>query len=200
MLEHFNRLFAQSLLAMLSFGAVAQVDVDQSLTIEQYVNDVLLGEGQRHQHQFHRLDRANRLHDGWRRRGLSHRRRLGLEFGQRRGRFCAGAGCLNCSGGNPTDNDLLDIANSVPPLIGQALLGDKRERLVRAGIRLRSCRRLRVVQLRVWVQRVRSLGELSIQRHFRLLPFWGRHQWTVRRTWGVSRPGHQHRERSGFRS
>ena len=45
MLEHFNRFLALPLLAMSSFGALAQVDVDQSLTIEQYVNDVLLGEG-----------------------------------------------------------------------------------------------------------------------------------------------------------
>ena len=42
---HFIRFLTLPMLAVLSFGALAQVDVDQSLTIEQYVNDVLLGEG-----------------------------------------------------------------------------------------------------------------------------------------------------------
>ena len=45
---------------------------------------------------------------------------LVLSSGNAADAFCAGLGCGGCQGGTPTDPDLLDIANSVPPLIGQA--------------------------------------------------------------------------------
>ena len=41
-----------------------------------------------------------------------------LSSGNAADAFCANQGCVNCTT-NPTDADLLDIATSVPDLIGQ---------------------------------------------------------------------------------
>ena len=95
MLEHWINLCSIAWRCCLCWPHVlrglAQVDVDQSLTIEQYVNDVLLGRrGQRHQHQFHRLHRANWLHDGRRRRAFPSTA-AHVEFGQCRGRLLCGS-------------------------------------------------------------------------------------------------------------
>ena len=109
------------LLATLPLGAFGQVDVDQSLTIEQYVNDVLLGEGVSATNiNFIGSTEQIGYMTGGDDVGFPIDGGLVLSSGNAADAFCAGAGCLNCSGGNPTDNDLLDIANSVPPLIGQA--------------------------------------------------------------------------------
>ena len=90
------------------------MDVDQSLTIEQYVNDVLLGEGRATNINFigstEQIGYTTGGDDG-----LSHRRRLGVEFGQRRGRLLCGSRMFELRRRQSPDNDLLDIANSVPP-------------------------------------------------------------------------------------
>lgn len=100
---------------------MGQVAVDQSLTIEEYVNDVLLGEGVSATN-ISFIGSAEQI--GYMTGGSSANfpieGGLVLSSGNAADAFCAGLGCLNCAGGNPTDNDLLDIANSVPPLIGQS--------------------------------------------------------------------------------
>ena len=110
-------------LAMLTPWRVAfgQVTVDQSLTINQYVNDVLLGEGVSATN-INYIGGSSQI--GYMTGGLSAgfpiEGGLVLSSGNAADAFCAGQGCFDCSGGNPTDADLLQIANSVPPLIGQS--------------------------------------------------------------------------------
>ena len=102
-------------------AALAQVDVDQSLTPAQYVNDVLLGEGVSATNiQFTgSLDQIGYM-TGGESVNFPIEGGLVLSSGNAADAFCAGLGCGGCQGGTPTDPDLLDIANSVPPLIGQA--------------------------------------------------------------------------------
>ena len=107
--------------ALLSSSAWGQVTMDQSLTIEEYVNDVLLGEGVSATN----ISYIGSLEQiGYMTGGSSVdfpiEGGLVLSSGNAADAFCAGQGCLNCAGGNPTDADLLEIANSVPPLIGQS--------------------------------------------------------------------------------
>ena len=109
------------LMAMLPMGALGQVDVDQSLTFEQYVNDVLLGEGVSATNiNFIGSPEQVGYMTGGDDVGFPIDGGLVLSSGNAADAFCAGNGCTNCTGGNPTDNDLLDIANGVPSLIGQA--------------------------------------------------------------------------------
>ena len=98
-----------------------QVDVDQSLTIAEYVNDVLLGEGVSATNiNFIGSPEQIGYMTGGDDIGFPVAGGLVLSSGNAADAFCAGLGCATCSGPAPTDNDLLDIANSVPPLIGQA--------------------------------------------------------------------------------
>ena len=98
-----------------------QVDVDQSLTIAEYVNDVLLGEGVSATNiNFIGSTEQIGYMTGGDDIGFPVAGGLVLSSGNAADAFCAGLGCATCTGPAPTDNDLLDIANSVPPLIGQA--------------------------------------------------------------------------------
>ena len=109
------------LFATLASTGYAQITVDQSLTIEQYVNDVLLGEGvtatnisfEGSMEQFGYM--TGGLDNGFPIEGG-----LILSSGNAADAFCAGQGCIGCNGSTPTDPDLLEIANDVPPLIDQA--------------------------------------------------------------------------------
>lgn len=109
------------LFATLAATGHAQITVDQSLTIEQYVNDVLLGEGvtatnisfEGSMEQFGYM--TGGLDNGFPIEGG-----LILSSGNAADAFCAGQGCIGCNGPTPTDPDLLEIANDVPPLIDQA--------------------------------------------------------------------------------
>ena len=106
---------------LLSFESAGQITVDQSLTIQEYVNDILLGEGvtatnisfigssEQFGYMTGGLDEGFPIEGG-----------LILSSGNAADAFCANQGCFNCTGPNPTDADLLDIANSVPDLIGQS--------------------------------------------------------------------------------
>ena len=99
----------------------AQITVDQTLSIQEYVNDVLLGDGvtasnisfQGSMEQFGYmtggLDAGFPIEGG-----------LILSSGNAADAFCAEQGCSNCTGQAVTDADLLEIANDVPPLIGEA--------------------------------------------------------------------------------
>ena len=148
------------------------MDVDQSLTIEQYVNDVLLGEGVSATNiNFIGSTEQIGYMTGGDDVGFPIDGGLVLEFGQRRGCLLCGSRMFELFWGQSHGQRLAGHCQQRASIDWSGVLGDQRERLVRVGIRLRSCRRLRVVQLRVWVQRVRSLGKLSVQRHFRLLPF-----------------------------
>ena len=109
------------LFATVASTGYAQITVDQSLTIEQYVNDVLLGEGvtatnisfEGSMEQFGYM--TGGLDNGFPIEGG-----LILSSGNAADAFCAGQGCIGCNGPTPTDPDLLEIANDVPPLIDQA--------------------------------------------------------------------------------
>lgn len=109
-------------LTLLGHNALrAQIDVDQSLTINEYVNDVLLGEGVSATNiQFIGSMEQIGYMTGGGSANFPIEGGLVLSSGNAADAFCAGMGCMNCQGGSPTDNDLLTIANSVPPLIGQA--------------------------------------------------------------------------------
>ena len=99
----------------------AQVTVDQSLTVQEYVNDVLLGEGVSATNiSFIGSMEQIGYMSGGSGVGFPIEGGLVLSSGNAADAFCAGQGCGGCQGGNPTDADLLEIANSVPPLIGQA--------------------------------------------------------------------------------
>ena len=103
-----------------AWTCTAQITVDQSLTIQQYVNDVLLGEGvtatnisfEGSMEQFGYM--TGGLDSGFPIEGG-----LILSSGNAADAFCAGIGCVGCNGPTPTDADLLEIANDVPPLIDQ---------------------------------------------------------------------------------
>ena len=109
------------LLGLTTLTVGAQITVDQSLTIEQYVNDVLLGEGvtatnisfiggmDQFGYMTGGLDNGFPIEGG-----------LILSSGNAADAFCAGQGCIDCNGPAPTDPDLLEIANDVPPLIGES--------------------------------------------------------------------------------
>ena len=103
----------------LSINAWGQIDVNSTFTIEEYVNEILLGEG---------VEAFNITYTG----GAS---QLGYMTGGE-DVFTIGSGlvlssdaavniacefgtCGDCLGTAFNDPDLLDIANSVPPLIGQ---------------------------------------------------------------------------------
>ena len=109
------------LCALLATTCEAQITVDQGLTIEQYVNDVLLGEGvtatnitfeggmDQFGYMTGGLDNGFPIDGG-----------LILSSGNAADAFCANQGCIGCTGPAPTDPDLLEIANDVPPLIGES--------------------------------------------------------------------------------
>ena len=95
--------------------------VDQSLSINDYVNEVLLGEGVTATNiSFIGSTEQIGYLTGGTDVGFPIDGGLVLSSGNAADAFCAGLGCGGCQGGNPTDADLLEIANSVPPLIGQA--------------------------------------------------------------------------------
>jgi len=95
--------------------------VDQTLSIEDYVNEVLLGEGVTATNiSFIGSTEQIGYLTGGTDVGFPIDGGLVLSSGNAADAFCAGVGCGGCQGGNPTDSDLLEIANSVPPLIGQA--------------------------------------------------------------------------------
>ena len=93
--------------------------IDQSLTIQQYVNDVLLGEGVNATNiSFVGSPDQIGYMTGGQDAGFPLDGGLILSSGNAQNLFCAGLP-ETYAGGTPTDSDLLDIANSVPDLIGQ---------------------------------------------------------------------------------
>ncbi|MGB0149609.1 MAG: choice-of-anchor L domain-containing protein, partial [Flavobacteriales bacterium] len=92
------------LFATLASTGYAQITVDQSLTIEQYVNDVLLGEGvtatnisfEGSMEQFGYM--TGGLDNGFPIEGG-----LILSSGNAADAFCAEQGCIGCNGPAPTD-------------------------------------------------------------------------------------------------
>ena len=114
------RLTSTCLLGLLTLSVFAQT-VDQTLSIEDYVNEVLLGEGVTATNiSFIGSTEQIGYLTGGGDVGFPIEGGLVLSSGNAADAFCAGVGCGGCQGGNPTDSDLLEIANSVPPLIGQA--------------------------------------------------------------------------------
>lgn len=108
------------LFGVLTLSMSAQT-VDQTLSIEDYVNEVLLGEGVTATNiSFIGSTEQIGYLTGGTDVGFPIDGGLVLSSGNAADAFCAGVGCGGCQGGNPTDADLLEIANSVPPLIGQA--------------------------------------------------------------------------------
>ena len=118
-LFHQRKFWLVALIGLSSTPGLAQ-NVEQGLPIDDYVNDVLLGEGISatnisfvgSQEQIGYLTGGSDV-------GFPIDGGLVLSSGNAADAFCAGLGCGGCQGGNPSDSDLLDIANSVPPLIGQ---------------------------------------------------------------------------------
>ena len=111
--------FVSTLIFLLSASFIqAQMDVSQAMTPTQYVNNVLLGEGVIATNvQFSgSLEQIGYLTDGV---GFSIENGIILSTDLATNvATCDGtAGCGGCGG--PGDADLLTVANSVPPLIGQ---------------------------------------------------------------------------------
>jgi gliding motility-associated-like protein len=106
-----------SLLVGISFG---QIDVTNDLTIEEYVTDILLGSG---------VQASNITFTGWENQIGLLNGGDGTIFPMDAGLVLSSANAQNLDGsidenvpfgeGTTGDPDLLDIANSVPPLIGQ---------------------------------------------------------------------------------
>ena len=93
--------------------------VDQSLTIEQYVNDVLLGEGVNATNiSFIGSPEQIGYMSGGEDAGFPLDGGLILSSGNAQNLLCGGLAEMY-AGETPTDNDLFEIANSVPGLIGQ---------------------------------------------------------------------------------
>ena len=89
------------------------------MTIQQYVNDVLLGEGVNATNiSFIGSPEQIGYMTGGQDAGFPLDGGLVLSSGNAQNLFCAGLP-ETYAGGTPTDSDLLDIANSVPGLIGQ---------------------------------------------------------------------------------
>ncbi len=115
-----QRLFFLCAAAMsLTLGANAQV-ITSGLTLEEYVNDVLLGNG---------VQATNITYTGGASQ-LGHMTEGGDTFSVAEGLVLssdnalnlgceAGGGCIDCLGMGFNDADLLSVANSVPPMIGQ---------------------------------------------------------------------------------
>ena len=118
MIQRIAPYFIMLLVSNASFG---QVDVDSNYSLDQYVNDILLGEG---------VEAFNVSYTG----GAS---QLGYMTGGEGNLMISNGlvlssdaadniscppiqnGCTDCLGMDFNDPDLLTIANSVPPLIGQ---------------------------------------------------------------------------------
>lgn len=115
-------LFLSSAFALMPNQAISQLEVETNLTLEEYVNDILLGSG---------IQATNITYTG----GTN---QLGYMTGAE-DVFSINSGlilscdvaenlecptdfltCDGCLGGGFNDPDLLDIANSVPPLIGES--------------------------------------------------------------------------------
>jgi gliding motility-associated-like protein len=98
----------------------AQIVVDQAFTIEQYVNDILLGEGVTATNiQFTGSSEQIGYASNGIASGLPIESGLVLSSGHAAALDCGGATCVNCTYGVPSDADLLEIANDVPGLINQ---------------------------------------------------------------------------------
>ena len=100
-------------------AATGQIQVDQTLTPEEYVNTVLLGEGVEafnvtYTGGFSQLGYLTQGEDSF-----SIASGLVLSTDASENLECSINTCDDCLGGAFADPDLLDIANSVPPMIGQ---------------------------------------------------------------------------------
>ena len=118
-------IFSILLSAMMAFSVVsstAQLDVETGLTLEEYVNDILLGSG---------IQASNITYTGGTNQlgyltggddVFSISSGLVLSCDVAENLECPGTfvACDGCLGTGFNDPDLLDIANSVPPLIGQS--------------------------------------------------------------------------------
>ena len=99
---------------------VAQVTIEQGFTAEQYVNDVLLGDGVSASNVTFIGDLVQLAKNDRRIGQFQRLRRLGLELRDpNRLSDCQPDANPTGLGAGFTDPDLLDVANSVPPLIGQ---------------------------------------------------------------------------------
>jgi gliding motility-associated-like protein len=108
------------LILFCGFQVRSQIQVDQDLTPEEYVNTVLLGEG---------VDAFNVTYTGGSSQlgyltqgedSFSISSGLVLSTDASENLECSFNDCTDCLGAGFSDPDLLDIANSVPPLIGQS--------------------------------------------------------------------------------
>ena len=118
-------IFLTLLSAMMAFSVVsstAQLDVETGLTLEEYVNDILLGSG---------IQASNITYTGGTNQlgyltggddvfSISSGLVLSCDVAENLECPDTFLACDGCLGNGFNDPDLLDIANSVPPLIGQS--------------------------------------------------------------------------------
>ena len=118
-------IFLTLLSAMMAFSVVsstAQLDVETGLTLEEYVNDILLGSG---------IQASNITYTGGTNQlgyltggddvfSISSGLVLSCDVAENLECPDTFLACDGCLGNGFNDADLLDIANSVPPLIGQS--------------------------------------------------------------------------------
>ena len=99
----------------------AQLDVQSDLTIEEYVNDVLLGEGVTAFNVTYTggMDQLGKLVNGDD-SDYAFDQGLVMSTENSKGIGCSFAGCSDCLGDAVTDSSLLSVANEVPALIGEA--------------------------------------------------------------------------------
>ena len=101
--------------------STAQLDVQPNLTLEEYVNEVLLGDG---------ISAFNITYTGGSNQlgklingadsDYAFDEGLVMSTANAKGIGCSSAVCMDCLGSSVTDSSLLAIANSVPGLIGQS--------------------------------------------------------------------------------
>lgn len=99
----------------------AQLDVTQGYTVEEYVNDVLLGEGVTAFNISYvgGMDQLGQLVNGDDSQ-YAFDEGLVMSTANSRGIGCSSSTCGDCLGDAVTDSALLSLANSVPELIGQS--------------------------------------------------------------------------------
>ena len=124
-----NRLLSNPLLIailpLIVFGwghdVHAQLDVSQGLSVDEYVNEVLLGEGVTAFNVSYTggMDQLGQLVNGSD-SDYAFDEGLVMSTANSRGIGCSSSACGDCLGGSVTDSSLLAVANSVPALIGQA--------------------------------------------------------------------------------
>ena len=166
-------LLGAALLTLLPQLAEAQLEVNSTLTPDEYVNDVLLGTG---------VEATNVQLTG-------SPVQIGHIFGFASDDFPIAEGLILSTevANNPAniddgcmqdfiddglevsgDPDLLDIANSVPPLIGQSFSVSSVNDVCAIEFDFVATGDTIKLQLRLWVRRVPGLDQQPVQRHLRV--------------------------------